>query len=308
MSRASKSTLPERVRRWRDAGSIEDVLGRKLFVHRRPGAEEPLLLFLHGFPSSSYDWRELFELRHGQATLAFDFLGFGLSEKPRDHLYTLAWQADAAEELVRRVGSPPVFVVGHDMGTSVATELMARDLRGELDMRLSGALLFNGSMLLHLAKPTVGQRMLRSRLGPLFARLTNERSFRAQFSRVFSPEHPLSAAEAADQWSLIAHNGGQRIAHRTIHYMAERERFTDRWHGAIRDWRGPLTLAWGLRDPVARTEVLDGLRALRPGVETIELPDAAHYPQIEQRELISAALDSALARAATPRSNPNHDS
>jgi len=231
--------------------------------------------------------------------LAFDFLGFGLSEKPRDHLYTLAWQADAAEELVRRAGSPPVFLVGHDMGTSVATELMARDLLGELEMNLTGAMLFNGSMLLHLAKPTLGQNLLRSRLGPLFARLTSEGGFRAQFSRVFSPEHPLSAEEAADQWSLIAHNGGQRIAHKTINYMAERERFTDRWHGAIRDWPGALTLTWGLKDPVARTKVLDGLRTLRPGVETVELPDAAHYPQIERPDLISAALNTALAHAST---------
>jgi len=172
---------------------------------------------------------------------------------------------------VRRAGSPPVFVVGHDIGTSVVTELMARDLRGALGMQMRGALLFNGSMLLHLAKPLIGQHLLRSRLGPLFARLTSERTFRAQFGRVFSPEHPLSAEEAADQWSLLAHNSGQRIAHRTIHHMGERERFTERWHGAISDWPGPLTLAWGLRDPVARTEVLDGLRALRRGVEVIEL-------------------------------------
>jgi len=83
------------------------------------------------------------------------------------------------------------------MGTSIATELMARDLRGELSIGITGALLFNGSMLLHLAKPTIGQRMLRSRLGPLFARLTSERTFRAQFARIFAPEHPLTAEEAA---------------------------------------------------------------------------------------------------------------
>jgi pimeloyl-ACP methyl ester carboxylesterase len=291
--------LTEGVERWRRAGTSEDVLGRQLHVHRREGTEAPLLLFLHGFPSSSYDWRKLFALRSGRAILAFDFLGFGLSEKPRDHVYTLAWQADAAEELVRRAGSPPVFVVAHDMGTTVATELMARDLRGELDMRLTGALLFNGSILLHLATPTIGQRMLRSRLGPLFGRLTTERTFRAQFARIFSPGHPLSAEEAADQWSLLSHNGGQQIAHLTIHYMDERERFTDRWHGAFRDWPGPLTLAWGLHDPVAGPPVLDGLRALRPGMETIELPDAGHYPQIEQPDLISAALDRALAKASS---------
>lgn len=288
--------LSERVRRWQKEGVTEEVLGRQLFVLRQQGGRVPLLLFLHGFPSSSYDWRALFELRgEGESRLAFDFLGFGLSEKPRDHRYTLAWQADAAEELVRRAGSPPVFVVGHDMGTSVATELMARDLRGELGIELCGALLFNGSMLLHLAKPTLGQQLLRSRFGALFARLTSERSFRAQFSRVFSPQHPLSPDEAADQWSLISDGGGQRIAHLTIEYMAERERFAERWHGAIRDWPKPLTLAWGMRDPVARAEVLRGLQALRPGVPTIELRDAAHYPQIERPDLISEALDAALS-------------
>jgi pimeloyl-ACP methyl ester carboxylesterase len=275
---------------------MEDVLGRQLFVWRREG-EGPLLLFLHGFPSCSYDWKRLLELRPEANALAFDFLGFGLSEKPRDHEYTLAWQADAVEELVRRAGSPPTFVVAHDMGTSVATELMARDLRGELGFDLGGALLFNGSMLLHLSSPTVGQRLLRSRFGPLFARLTSERSFRTQFARVFSAKHPLSTEEAADQWSLLSHNGGQRVAHRTIHYMAERERFTERWHGAIRDWPGTLTLAWGLRDPVATVDVLDGLRALRPGTEVIELPEAAHYPQIECPKRISAALDAAIVAA-----------
>ncbi len=292
--------LTERVRSWQAAGTIEDVLGRQLFVHRGGSAESPLLLFLHGFPSSSYDWRELCELRgEEEARLAFDFLGFGLSEKPRDHIYSLAWQADAAEELVRRAGSPPVFLIGHDMGTSVATELMARDLRGELDINLTGALLFNGSMLLHLAKPTLGQQLLRSRFGALFARLTSERSFRAQFSRVFSPESP--AQRRGGGGPVVADRPQRRPAHRppTIHYMAERERFTDRWHGAIRDWPGPLSLAWGLQDPVARTEVLDGLRALRPGVPVIELPDAAHYPQIERPDLISRALDAALARAST---------
>jgi pimeloyl-ACP methyl ester carboxylesterase len=276
---------------------MEDVEGRRLYVKRRDGTL-PLLLLLHGFPSSSYDWRRLLELRPRPAALAFDCLGFGLSEKPGDHLYTLGWQADAAQELVRRAGSPPVLVVAHDMGTSVATELMARNLRGQLDMEFTGALLFNGSILLQLASPTIGQKLLRSRLGPLAGRLTTARAFRAQFARVFSPAHPLSADEAADQWSLVSHDRGQRIGHLLVHYMAERERLTERWHGAFRDWPGRLSLAWGLRDPVATTRVLDGLRALRPGVPVCELPDAGHYPQLECPERIAAAVDHACERAA----------
>ena len=37
----------------------------------------------------------------------------------------------------------------------------------------------------------------------------------------------------------------------------------------------------GLQDPVATTNVLDGLRELRPGAEVIELPGVGHYPQVE---------------------------
>ena len=36
--------------------------------------------------------------------IAFDFLGFGLSAKPPNHDYSLFWQADLTEELVRRYG------------------------------------------------------------------------------------------------------------------------------------------------------------------------------------------------------------
>ncbi len=77
--------------------------------------------------------------------------------------------------------------------------------------------------------------------------------------------------------------------------MEERERLTERWHGALRDWPGRLTLTWGLLDPVARVDVLEGLRELRPGVEVIELPELAHYPQIEDPARIAAAMDAAMA-------------
>lgn len=247
-------------------------------------------MLLHGFPSSSYDWRRLLELEPRRATLAFDFLGFGLSDKPREHVYSLAWQADAAEELVGRAGAESVFIVAHDMGTSVATELMARDLRGELAMDLTGALLFNGSILLDRASPTPGQRLLRSPAGALFARLSTETGFRLQFRRVFSAHHPLSDEEAADQWALLSHERGHHILHRLIHYMQERELLAERWHGAFRDWPGALSLAWGLRDPVATTNVLDGLRALRPHAPVSEFPDLGHYPQLEDPGAIASVL------------------
>lgn len=291
------AALTERVLAWRERGASVEFRDFGIHTLRRHG-DGPLLLLLHGFPSSSYDWRLLLDELPQANVLAFDFLGFGLSGKPRDHDYSLFWQTDLTEELVRAQGDGrPVFVLAHDMGTSVANELMARDLEGKLTMELAGILLFNGSMVLEAASPTPAQKLLRSRLGPLAARLSSERFFRHQFGSVFSAAHPLSDEEAVDQWSLVCHNGGRSLGHRLVSYMDQRETHAERWHGAIREWPGKLSLAWGMQDPVATTAVLAALRELRPGVEVSELPELAHYPQLEDPQRLAQVLASVLASA-----------
>jgi pimeloyl-ACP methyl ester carboxylesterase len=272
--------VTQRVAAWRAAGERDEFRGHGIHVYRRDGAGPPLVL-LHGFPSSSFDWRAFLEHDNQRAVLAFDYLGFGLSDKPREHEYSLHWQADLTEELVRRHLGGTVFVVAHDVGTSVATELMARDLAGRLSMEVAGMLLFNGSILQERANLTPAQRLLRSPLGPIAARLTSKRFFLNQFGSIFSGEHPLTPEEGEDQWELLTENGGHRLGHRLIGYMRERAIYAERWHGAFRDWPGRLSLLWGLRDPVAHVGLLEGLRQLRPGVPVAELPDAGHYPQVE---------------------------
>lgn len=287
--------LTERVRAWQQRGRSEEFRGYGIHSFREEGGG-PLLLLLHGFPSSSYDWRALLEQDLPPNRLAFDFLGFGLSAKPREHDYSLFWQADLTEELVRRHGDGrPVSIVAHDMGTSVANELMARDLEGKLEMKIGAIVLFNGSMVLEAASPTPAQRALRSPLAPLVARLSSERVFRHQLGSVFSNAHPLSEEEAEDQWSLVCHNGGRTLGHRLISYMDQREEHAGRWHGAIREWPGKLGLAWGLRDPVATTAVLAALRELRPEIPVSELPELAHYPQLEEPRRLAQALAAASA-------------
>jgi pimeloyl-ACP methyl ester carboxylesterase len=278
--------LTDRVLAWERDGERIDVEGRRIFVRHRAGDGPPLLL-LHGFPSSSYDFRALLDELPGRAAIAFDFLGFGLSDKPRDRDYSLVEQADLAEHLAP---DEPVTIVAHDIGTSVATELMARDIEGRAGLRIGSIVLLNGSILQDVASPTLGQRILASRLGPAFARLMSERGFRVQFGRVFSGAHPLSEEEAADQWSLIAHEQGNLVLPKTIAYMDERRRLADRWHGAVRDWQGELSLVWGMSDPVATPAVLRGLQELRPQAPTIELADLGHYPQIEDPRAVAEAI------------------
>lgn len=280
--------LPASVAAWRDGGRWVSTSAGKVFVRSGDG-DGPTILLLHGYPSSSYDFREVVKRLDGRAWLAMDFLGFGLSDKPRPHRYSLLEQADLVQTVVAETTAGPLVVLAHDMGTSVTTELLARDIHGRLPFQLQRAVLTNGSVILERASLRPSQKILRSRVGPLFARLINRKGFTRGFGRLFSRQHPLSAEEATAQWALLSHNGGHRIAHLLISYLEERERYAQRWHGAVRDWGKPLGFLWALQDPVATTNVLDGLRDLRPAAPVIELPGLGHYPQVEDPGTFTAS-------------------
>lgn len=283
--------LSATVREWREAGSMLDTTAGRVFVRSAPGAG-PTVLLLHGFPSSSYDYRDVVGHLDGRAWLTLDFLGFGLSDKPRPHHYSLFEQADLVQQVVAASTSGPVVLIAHDMGTSVATELLARDLEGALPFELQRAVLTNGSVILNRASLRPSQKLLRGPLGPLVSRLTNRGGFIRGFGRLFGDAHPLSRDEAEAQWELLSYNDGHRIAHLLCAYLDERVRHAKRWHGAVADWPEPLSFLWGLDDPVATVNVLDGLRELRPAAAFTGLPGIGHYPQVEVPELFArSALD-----------------
>lgn len=295
----STTALGDRIEAWRLKGRQEEFRGQSIHTFSQDG-EGPLLVLLHGFPTSSFDWRETIRLLPDRKVLAFDFLGFGLSDKPRDHNYTLSWQADLTEELVDRFGGGgPAYVCAHDLGTSVATELLARDLAGELGFELGGMMIFNGAILVEKANPTLAQKLLRGPFGPLAARFANEAFFRRQFASIFSEAHPVSDRDVADNWALMCFNDGNRLGHKLVSYMEERAIYADRWHGAIQRWPGDLKLAWGLQDPVAVPEVLDGLLDLRPDLTALRFEDLGHYPQVEDPARFVGVLEGFMSESPT---------
>jgi pimeloyl-ACP methyl ester carboxylesterase len=278
------------VAEWRDSGTLMDTPAGRIFVRSAFG-DGPTILLLHGYPSSSYDYHRVVPHLDGRAWVTLDFVGFGLSDKPRPHRYSLLEQADIVQSVVAQAASGPIVLIAHDMGTSVATELLARDLQGQLPFELQRAVIGNGSVILNRASLRPAQKLLRGPLGPILSRLSSESSFVRGFGRLFSTDHPLTEQEGQAQWALWSYNGGHRIAHLLISYLDERVRYAPRWHGAVRDWPKPLSFLWALDDPVATTNVLDGLRELRPAATVVELPGVGHYPQVEvPDEFIRAAL------------------
>ena len=77
---------------------------------------------LHGFPDNShiYDDLILHLVAAGRRTIAFDFLGFGGSDKPEGAVYTFEQQLGDLEAVAN------ALAVGHDAGGPAAVNFALR--------------------------------------------------------------------------------------------------------------------------------------------------------------------------------------
>ena len=273
---------------WLDGGKRERAGGYDLFV-REDGVGERHLTFLHGYPTCSWDYAKIWpELSASYRCLAFDFVGFGHSDKPRIQ-YSFELHLRCLRDLWQARGIERTVLVAHDYGSTCALEVLARHLEGTLPVHLDGVVLMNGGVVAAMHRPRPMQRALRLPwVGEHLVRLTNKRRFAKAFSDVLFVK---PSPEELDQfWTSIEREGGRLLLPRLLHYMDDRQTHRERWEATLADRTVPKAFVWGRRDPVSGAHLLEELhRRGTPGAFT-ELGDAAHYPQWEQPQRVQAAI------------------
>ncbi|MBI2388337.1 MAG: alpha/beta hydrolase [Deltaproteobacteria bacterium] len=277
---------------WKARGrTVTTPAGAVFVVDTGAEHEGTPVLVLHGFPTASWDFAEVVDLlARRRRVVAFDFLGYGFSDKPARHAYSLFEQADVALTVARACGIARAHLLAHDMGTSVATELCARRAWSTLPIELASLVLMNGSVHLELAHLTIGQRLLRSRAGRLFAAVSSRRTFGPQIARLCA-RRPTDA-ELDAMWELVARDDGAARLPQIISYLDERERFRHRWIGALERLDVPTLVAWGERDPVAVLAIARALAGEIPGARLRTWPELGHWPQLEDPSRVARTVES----------------
>ena len=271
---------------WRSAGSIFNSGFGPLFT-RVDGAGPPLL-FIHGFPTASWDWAKIWPAftPHFHC-LTMDMLGFDFSAKPGSAAYSISLQADLFEAWLRHQGIEHYGCIAHDYGDTVAQELLAR--QGTGSPRMTRLVLLNGGLFPEAHKPLWLQTLLAGPLGSLVARLTTRAKFAANMQRIC--KKPLDELEIDAMWTLVANNGGLQVLPKLIGYMAERRQRRARWVGALQHSAVPIRLIDGMDDPISGAHMVARYRQLVPHPDVIELAGVGHYPQLEApTEVVSTAL------------------
>ncbi|WP_444904673.1 alpha/beta fold hydrolase [Microbulbifer sp. CnH-101-E] len=280
---------------WLSNGKIFDYQNHQLFyVDSNPSCRhKPVLLLIHGFPTSSYDWQKVWtQLTEHYRCIAMDMLGFGYSDKPKQHNYSIHQQADLHEALLQHLNINKVHLLAHDYGDSVAQELLARANNGGTTGYISVCLL-NGGLFPETHQARLVQKLLLSPIGSLINKLMRYQQFCRSFSAIFGPETKPSDRELRDLWQILQYKNGNRLLYKLITYMYDRRKHRQRWIDALNQYPGPLLLINGSLDPVSGKHMVDRFRQLIDrAADIIELEKIGHYPQWEAPDhVVSAYLN-----------------
>ena len=184
--------LSRHARHWRDSGYMLSFHNHNMFYRdilrlQPPITLSPVLLVLHGFPSSSYDWRDMvpgLQKRFPRIVIP-DLMGYGFSDKPSDNGgfgYTIGEQADLVEYLLNSLNVTEVHILAHDYGDTVAQELVARSLSSSqsssLKFVIKSLCLTNGGIIPSAHRPVLIQKlMLVPVVNTILARALNWHTF-----------------------------------------------------------------------------------------------------------------------------------
>lgn len=284
------------VRSWAARGAVHQLAGHGVFVVDVPAADpdpslEPLLI-LHGFPTSTFDYAGVIDdLAANRRVVAADFLGFGLSDKPDLH-YTMALQADMIVALTTELGIDRLAMLSHDMGDTVGGELLARHTEGTWPVGITSRVVTNGSVYIDMAQLTDGQQFL---LAMPDERAADDlappaEALAASLVATLSSTTSLGIADLLPHGELVAALGGAQVLPRTIRYIEERRANERRFTGAIESHPSPLSVVWGVDDPIAVTAMSHQLVAARPDATLTLLDGVGHYPVLEAPERFVAAV------------------
>lgn len=267
---------------WKENGKFIDIFGRKFFMIDK-GNSDKTLVILHGYPTSSYDYyKVLDQLSQQYRVIIHDHLGFGFSDKPLDYSYSLIEQADIALELWKQLGLKNVTLLAHDYGTSVATEIVARHNKNQLQIHIDELILCNGSMHIELAKLRPIQKLLRRKItGKLVGKLANQWIFDRNIRKIYQDKSKITQDELDQMWFQINHNNGRRVIHLLSNYINERYYYWHRWIGALKETNIPTKIVWATNDPIAVTAIAEKFHEEIPNNELFWLENTGHFPMLE---------------------------
>lgn len=274
---------------WMAKGCYFSFNGHNIFTIDEGDKKLPVIILIHGFPTSSIDYSGVWvSLRKNYRLVTIDMLGFGFSDKPNNRNYTIHKQADLFDELISHLQIKKFHLLAHDYGDSVAQELLARQLERSASARCLSCCFLNGGLFPETHRALLFQKLMLSPFGFIFNKLLSFKAFKQTFRKVFGESSHPNEQEFIDYWEVINFNNGKHLFHNLITYMDDRIAHRERWLHALQKAKVPLALINGSVDPISGSHLVDRYKELNCRLDYLEQLDGiGHYPQQEAPASVS---------------------
>ncbi|HUS10494.1 MAG TPA: alpha/beta fold hydrolase [Pyrinomonadaceae bacterium] len=253
-------------------GHFADIDGVRIHYQDK-GTGTPLVL-IHGYTSSTYSWKDVFEpLSKTFRVIAVDLKGFGFSGKP-DGDYTRRAQATMLMHLLEQLNLEKAWLAGNSMGAEVALNVALAN-----PQRVAGLILIDsagidvkgaGSLApSYLQVPIVG-RLLTA------LSLTSDKLVRSGLEKSFYDRSKVTNERVAYYYRPLQTRSGQLAA---LRVRTQAGQFP--LEPQLARLNLPTLILWGNQDALIPLEAGHKLNALIKGSKLVIFDHCGHLPQEE---------------------------
>ncbi|OBI47276.1 alpha/beta fold hydrolase [Mycobacterium sp. E796] len=263
------------------------VDGHRLFFREAGDAGAPALVLLHGFPTSSYMFRDLVPaLADRYHVIAPDHLGFGLSDAPSvdEFDYTFDSLTDLTAGLLRTLGIDRYAIYVQDYGAPIGWRLALRDPSAVTAIITQSGNGYDAGFVesfwkvvwAYQTEPTPDTE------APVRQFLTLDAT-RWQYVTGVPDETLVDPESWYHDYALISRPGNDEVQLKLLRDYATNAPLYPRLHEYFRATRVPLLAVWGRGDQIFGPAGAEAFADDLPDAE-IHLLDGGHF-------LLESALD-----------------
>ena len=265
------------------------------YIDEGPREAKPIIL-LHGEPTWGYLYRKFIpELSKKFRVIVPDMMGFGKSETPQDKEYTLKTHVENLSGLIDNLKLNSITFVGQDWGGPITAAYSIRNIDKVRGFVLINTLFGyskeerpkNLSPWFQWINKHYQDKTLDGILGELGSTLlsvmkipnfTNNNIINDTWINAYSSQFPDRAScKGAINFPLDA------LLNRIVPYILEGIKQGDLKSLCSK----PAVLAYGMKDKAIEPDyAIRDFKALFPGSKVVEMPNAGHYSQEDEPELL----------------------
>jgi pimeloyl-ACP methyl ester carboxylesterase len=261
---------------------------RSPFIQSGDSSSAEAVVFVHGNPGSSEDWRELLGLV-GEFTrgVALDMPGYGKADRPRDFDYSPEGYGRHLGDALGQLGIERVHLVVHEFGGMWSWAWLDSN-----PSRLASLVVFNTGLLANRRWHSVARRWRTPVIGELMMAAVTRSLFHRGLAQRARPLPPGFIDRMYDDFDRGTRRAVLKLYRKCdLPYPA-----SDRWMARLKELEPPALIVWGLKDPYAGPNRIEEFKRVLPQAEVTILEDSGHWPFADDPERAVAAVIPFLRR------------